>query len=153
MRLAIFMFLLTFAGISQAQKAKVKIDGNIVLVDGTPVFQLEDKGFPKSYTLYSMQNVQLATFETNFISKMVRQNDGTYKDVRTYYFLVKFNDSEQSSCEMSSFGIKKQFANFILKNFWVQNGELNEPVIKKFCQEAAFPYSNPRKKTTTIKGR
>jgi hypothetical protein len=153
MKLFIFILFLGITGISQAQKAKIKIDGDIVLVDNTPVFQLEEKGFPKSFTLYSMQNVQLATFETNFISKMVRQSDGSYKDVRNYYFLVKFNDSEQSSCEMSSFGIKKQFANFILTNLWVQNGELNEPVIKKFCQEAGFSYSNPRKKPTTIKGR
>lgn len=153
MKLFLFILFLGITGISQAQKAKIKIDGDIVLVDNTPVFQLEEKGFPKSFTLYSMQNVQLATFETNFISKMVRQSDGSYKDVRNYYFLVKFNDSEQSSCEMSSFGIKKQFANFILTNLWVQNGELNEPVIKKFCQEAGFPYSNPRKKTTTIKDR
>jgi len=153
MKLFIFILFLGITGISQAQKAKIKIDGDIVLVDNIPVFQLEEKGFPKSFTLYSMQNVQLATFETNFISKMVRQSDGSYKDVRNYYFLVKFNDSEQSSCEMSSFGIKKQFANFILTNLWVQNGELNEPVIKNFCQEAGFPYSNPRKKPTTIKDR
>jgi len=145
MKLFIFILFLGVTGISQAQKAKIKIDGDIVLVDNTPVFQLEEKGFPKSYTLYSMQNVQLATFETNFISEMLRQNDGSFKSVRKYYFIVKFNDSEQSTCEMSSFGIKKQFANFILTNFWVQNGELNEPVIKKFCQEAGFPYSNPRK--------
>jgi hypothetical protein len=92
-----------------------------------------------------MQNVPLATFETNFISEMLRQNDGSFKSVRKYYFIVKFNNSEQSTCEMSSFGIKKQFANFIYTNFWVQNGELNELVIKKFCQEAGFPYSNPRK--------
>jgi hypothetical protein len=145
MRLVILMFLLTFAGISQAQKAKIKVDGDVVLANDVPVFQLETKGFPKSYTLYSMQNVQLATFETDFISKWERQKDGTFKDERTYYFLVKFNDSEQSSCEMSSFGIKKQFATFILSSSWVENGALNEPVIKKFCQEAGFPYSNPRK--------
>ena len=145
MKLFIFILFLGITGISQAQKAKIKIDGDIVLVDNTPVFQLEEKGFPKSYTLYNMQNVPLATFETNFISEMLRQNDGSFKSVRKYYFIVKFNDSEQSTCEMSSFGIKKQFANFILTNFWVQNGELNEPVIKKFCQEAGFPYSNPRK--------
>jgi hypothetical protein len=145
MKLFIFILFLGAAGISQAQKEKIKIDGNIVLFDNIPVFQLEEKGFPKSYTLYNMQNVPLATFETNFISEMLRQNDGSFKNVRKYYFIVKFNDSEQSSCEMSSFGIKKQFANFILTNFWVQNGELNEPVIKKFCQEAGFPYSNPRK--------
>ncbi len=93
MKLFIFILFLGITGISQAQKAKIKIDGDIVLVDNTPVFQLEEKGFPKSFTLYSMQNVQLATFETNFISKMVRQSDGSYKDVRNYYFLVKFNDS------------------------------------------------------------
>ena len=145
MKLFIFILFLGIAGISQAQKAKIKIDGDIVLVDNIPVFQLVEKGFPKSYTLYNMQNVQLATFESNFISELERQNDGSFKDVNTYYFLVRFNDAEKSSCEMSSFGIKKQFANFILTNFWVQNGELNEPVIKKFCQEAGFPYSNPRK--------
>jgi hypothetical protein len=145
MKLFIFILFLGITGISQAQKALIKIDGDIVLVDNIPVFQLEEKGFPKSYTLFNMQNVPLATFETNFISEMLRQNDGSFKNVRKYYFIVKFNDSEQSSCEMSSFGIKKQFANFILTNFWVQNGELNEPVIKKFCQEAGFPYSNPRK--------
>jgi hypothetical protein len=145
MKLFIFILFLGVAGISQAQKAKIKVDGDIVFANDVPVFQLETKGFPKSYTLYSMQHVQLATFETDFISKLERQNDGTFKDVNTYYFLVKFNDSQQSSCEMSSFANKKQFANFILTNFWVQNGELNEPVIKKFCQEAGFPYSNPRK--------
>lgn len=145
MRLAIFMFLLTFAGISQAQKAKIKVDGDIVFANDVPVFQLETKGFPKSYTLYSMQNVQLATFETDFISNLERQNDGSFKDVNTYYFLVKFNDSQQSSCEMSSFANKKQFASFIFSRSWVENGALNEPVIQKFCQDAGFGYTNPRK--------
>lgn len=145
MRLAIFMFLLAFAGISQAQKAKIKVDEDVVLANDVPVFQLETKGFPKSYTLYSMQNVQLATFETNFISKLERQNDGSFKDVNTYYFLVKFNDSQQSSCEMSSFANKKQFASFIFSRSWVENGALNEPVILKFCQDAGFGYTKPRK--------
>jgi len=145
MKLFIFILFLGVAGISQAQKAKIKVDGDIVLADNVPVFQLADKGFPKSYTLYNMQNVQLATFETDFISKLERQNDGSFKDVNTYYFLVKFNDSQQSSCEMSSFANKKQFASFIFSRSWVENGALNEPVIQKFCQEAGFPYSNPRK--------
>jgi len=145
MKLFIFILFLGVAGISHAQKAKIKVDGDIVLADNVPVFQLADKGFPKSYTLYSMQNVQLATFETDFISKLERQNDGTFKDVNTYYFLVKFNDSQQSSCEMSSFANKKQFASFIFSRSWVENGALNEPVIQKFCQDAGFGYTKPRK--------
>jgi hypothetical protein len=145
MRIAIFTFFLAFAGLIHAQKAKIKVDGDIVLADNVPVFQLKTNGFPKSYMLYNMQNVQLATFETDFISELERQNDGSFKDVDTYYFLVKFNDSEQSSCEMSSFAIKKQFATFILSSSWVENGALNEPIIKKFCQESGFEYTNPRK--------
>jgi hypothetical protein len=145
MKLFIFILFLGVAGISQAQKAKIKVDGDIVFANDVPVFQLETKGFPKSYTLYSMQNVQLATFETDFISKLERQNDGTFKDVNTYYFLVKFNDSQQSSCEMSSFANKKQFATFIFSRSWVENGALNEPVILKFCQDAGFGYTKPRK--------
>ena len=145
MRLTIFTIFLVFTGLIHGQKAKIKVDGDIVLADNVPVFQLADKGFPKSYTLYSMQNVQLATFETDFISKLERQNDGTFKDVNTYYFLVKFNDSQQSSCEMSSFANKKQFASFIYSRSWVENGALNEPVILKFCQDAGFGYTKPRK--------
>ena len=145
MKLFIFILFLGVAGISQAQKAKIKVDGDIVFANDVPVFQLETKGFPKSYTLYSMQNVQLATFETDFISKLERQNDGTFKDVNTYYFLVKFNDSQQSSCEMSSFANKKQFATFIFSRSWVENGALNEPVIQKFCQDSGFKFTHPKK--------
>jgi hypothetical protein len=40
MKLFIFILFLGAAGISQAQKEKTKIDGNIVLFDNIPVFQL-----------------------------------------------------------------------------------------------------------------
>jgi hypothetical protein len=145
MKFTLLLLFFAFIGTNHAQKAKINVDGDVVLANDIPVFLLETKGFPKSYTLYSMQNVQLATFETNFISNLERQNDGTFKDVNTYYFLVKFNDSQQSSCEMSSFANKKQFATFIFSRSWVENGTLNEPVIQKFCQDSGFKFTLPKK--------
>jgi hypothetical protein len=145
MKFTLLLLFFAFIGTNHAQKAKINVDGDVVLANDIPVFLLETKGFPKSYTLYSMQNVQLATFETNFISNLERQNDGTFKDVNTYYFLVKFNDSQQSSCEMSSFANKKQFASFIFSRSWVENGALNEPVIQKFCQDSGFKFTHPKK--------
>lgn len=143
MKLFIFILLIGFAEISQAQKAKITIDHDIVLVDNQQVFKLVSTGVPSSYILYNMLNEQLAEFNVNYWVSWEKNSNGNLEQRKKYYFDVKFNNAEQSACQMNSFAIKKQFAKFIVSQNWVLNGKLDGDLARRFCEAQGFRYARP----------
>jgi hypothetical protein len=144
MRLAIFMFLLAFAGISQAQKAKIKIDGDIVLVNGEPAFILESPVLSASYNLYNVQHQLLAVFKETSSFRQIRTSTGAQTTQHFSYLAVTFSNEEQSRCETGTFPVKKLLAMMIVKNGLVENGQLNNDNVVRFCEERGFYYSQRR---------
>lgn len=143
MRLAVFMFFLAFAGMNHAQKAKITVDHDIVLVDNQQVFKIVSNGIPSSYILYNMLNEPLAEFSSNYTVSYVKSSNGSLEQRKNYYFDVKFNNAEQSTCQMNSFAIKKQFAKFIVSQNWVVNGKLDGDLARRFCEAQGYRYAKP----------
>jgi hypothetical protein len=143
MKLFIFMLFLGFAGISQAQKAKIKIDGDIVLVNGEPAFILESPVLSASYNLYNVQHQLLAVFKETSSFRQIRTSTGV--QTQNFSFLsVTFSNEEQSRCETGTFPVKKLLAMMIVKNGLVENGQLNNDNVVRFCEERGFYYSQRR---------
>lgn len=143
MKLFIFILFLGVAGISQAQKVKVTVDHDIILVDNQQVFKLVSSGVPTSYILYNMLNEPLAEFNINYLVSYVKNSSGNLEQRKKYYFDVKFNNAEQSTCQMTSFAIKKQLAKFIHAQNWVVNGKLDGDLARRFCEAQGFRYAKP----------
>ena len=143
MKLFFFILFLGITGISQAQKAKIKIDGDIVLVNGEPAFILESPFLSASYNLYNMQHELLAAFSENMGTKKIQSSTGKKKK-KFSYLSVTFSNEEQSKCETGTFPVKKLMAMMIVKNGLVENGELNNGNVIRFCEERGFYYSSRR---------
>lgn len=143
MKLFIFILFLGVAGISQAQKAKIKIDGDIVLVNGEPAFILESPVLSASYNLYNVQHQLLAVFKETSSFRQIRTSTGV--QTQNFSFLsVTFSNEEQSRCETGTFPVKKLLAMMIVKNGLVENGQLNNDNVVRFCEERGFYYSQRR---------
>lgn len=141
MKLFLILLFLGMTGISQAQKAKIKIDGDIVLVNGEPAFILESPILSATYNLYNMQHELLAVFsETSGTQKTQTSNGMQYQQIS--YLSVTFRNEEQSKCETGTFPVKKLMAMMIVKNGLVENGELNNNNVLRFCEERGFYYSS-----------
>lgn len=143
MKLFIFILFLGITGMSQAQGVKITVDHDIVMVDNQHVFKLVSNGIPSSYILYNMLNEKLAEFNINYLVSYVKNSSGNLEQIKKYYFDVKFNNAEQSTCQMNSFENKKQCAKFILSQNWVVNGHLDGDLVRKFCEEQGFRYAKP----------
>ncbi len=72
MKYFIFILCFGFTGISQAQKAKVKVDGDTVLVNGEQSFILESAFLSSSIQMFNMRHELLATFDKTTVKRMVR---------------------------------------------------------------------------------
>ena len=143
MKLLIFILFLGMTGISQAQKAKIKIDGDIVLVNGEPAFILESPILSATYNVYNMQHKLLAVFDETAGTTTIQTSSGT-KYQQFSYLSVTFNNEEQSKCETGTFPVKKLMAMMIVKNGLIENGELNNNNVIRFCEERGFYYSKHR---------
>ncbi|MFM1947437.1 MAG: hypothetical protein RL207_1720 [Bacteroidota bacterium] len=143
MKLFIFILLIGLTGISQAQKAKIKIDGDIVLVNGEPAFILESPFLSASYNLYNIDHQPLAYFSQSTGTKKIHTSEGI-KYQNFTYLSVTFNNEEQSKCETGTFPVKKLMAIMIVKNGLVENGQLNNNHVVRFCEERGFYYSSRR---------
>jgi hypothetical protein len=143
MKLFIFILFLGITGISQAQKAKIKIDGDVVLVNGEPSFILESPVLSSSYNVYNMQNQLLAVFKETSSFRQIKTSTG-FQTQHFSYLAVTFSNEEQSRCETGTFPVKKLMAMMIVKNGLVENGELNNDNVLRFCEERGFYYSSRR---------
>jgi hypothetical protein len=141
MKYFIFMLCLGFTGISQAQKAKVKVDGDTVLVNGEQSFILENAFLSSSIQMFNMRHELLATFDKTTVKRMVRYTNGETKEETINYLKVTFNNQEQAKCELGSYTVKKLLAMTIVKNGLVENGELNNDNVIRFCNEIGFYWS------------
>ena len=141
MKLFIFILFLGVAGISQAQKAKIKIDGDVVLVNGEPSFILESPVLSSSYNVYNMQNELLAVFKETSSFRQIKTSTGVQTQ-HFSYLAVTFSNEEQSRCETSTYAVKKLMAMMIVKNGLIENGELNNDNVHRFCEERGFYFSS-----------
>jgi hypothetical protein len=144
MKLFIFILFLGIAGISQAQKAKIKIDGDVVLVNGEPSFILESPVLSSSYKVYNMQNELLAVFNEISSFRQIKTSTGAQTTQHFSYLAVTFSNEEQSKCETGTYPVKKLLAMMIVKNGLVENGQLNNDNVLRFCEERGFYYSSRR---------
>ena len=141
MKLFLLILFLGITGISQAQKAKITIDGDIVNVNGEPAFILESPILSASYNLYNMQHELLAVFSETPGTKRTQTSNGTqYQQI--FYLSVTFKNEEQSKCETGTFPVKKLMAMMIVKNGLVENGQLNNDNVHRFCEERGFYFSS-----------
>lgn len=143
MKLFIIILFLGMTGISQAQKAKIKIDGDIVLVNGEPSFILESPILSATYNVYNMQHKLLAVFNETSSFRQIKTSTGVQTQ-HFSYLAVTFSNEEQSRCETGTFPVKKLMAMMIVKNGLVENGELNNDNVLRFCEERGFYYSSHR---------
>ena len=88
MKLFIFILFLGITGISQAQKAKIKIDGDIVLVNGEPAFILESPILSATYNVYNMQHKLLAVFDETAGTTTIQTSSGTKYQQFSYWLLL-----------------------------------------------------------------
>jgi hypothetical protein len=141
MKYFIFILCFGFTGISQAQKAKVKVDGDTVLVNGEQSFILENAFLSSSIKMFNMRHELLATFDKTTVKRRVLYTNGETKEETINYLKVTFNNQEQSKCELGTYTVKKLLAMTVVKNGLVENGELNNDNVIRFCNEIGFYWS------------
>ena len=143
MKFTLLLLFFALIGTNHAQKAKIKIDGDIVLVNGEPAFILESPLLSASYNLYNIQHQLLAVFKETSSFRQIRTSTGVQTQ-HFSYLSVTFSNEEQSRCETGTFPVKKLLAMMIVENGLVENGQLNNDNVVRFCEERGFYYSQRR---------
>ena len=90
-----------------------------------------------------MQNELLAVFKETSSFRQIKTSTGVQTQ-HFSYLAVTFSNEEQSRCETSTYAVKKLMAMMIVKNGLIENGELNNDNVLRFCEERGFYYSSRR---------
>jgi hypothetical protein len=88
-----------------------------------------------------MRHELLATFDKTTVKRRVLYTNGETKEETINYLKVTFNNQELSKCELGTYTVKKLLATTIVKNGLVENGELNNNNVIRFCNEIGFYWS------------
>jgi hypothetical protein len=91
-----------------------------------------------------MQNELLAVFNEISSFRQIKSSTGAQTTQHFSYLAVTFSNEEQSRCETGTFPVKKLLAMMIVKNGLVENGQLNNNHVVRFCEERGFYYSQRR---------
>ncbi len=144
MKFTLLLLFFALIGTNHAQKAKIKIDGDVVLVNGEPSFILESPLLSSSYKVYNMQNELLVVFNQINSFRQIKTSTGAQTTQHFSYLAVTFSNEEQSRCETSTYAVKKLMAMMIVKNGLVENGQLNNENVLRFCEKKGFYFSQRR---------
>ena len=78
----------------------------------------------------------------NQMSQMSQMQNQEFQHQQIFYLSVTFKNEEQSKCETGTFPVKKLMAMMIVKNGLVENGQLNNDNVHRFCEERGFYFSS-----------
>jgi hypothetical protein len=144
MKLALFVLFICLINYGQAQKMKITLKKDVVSINQKPVFKLVTTLFPRTVTMYNLQDHKLAVLETKVLIDFDEISKANPRG-RVPYFEVTFNDSAGSQCQIDPYPIKKHIAMIIIYEKLVKDGNLDPEYVAKFCEAYRNSYTRPGK--------
>lgn len=144
MKQFLLLLFLSISVITTAQKQKISLEEDTIMVDSKPYAILEKKrGMTLSYTLKSLTGTELGYFNLQEFNDPKQVSNANSNGRVTYFEVTFFNDGRQ--CEINAITTKKAVAKEIVENNLVKENAIDVEAESKFILINGSKFSERRK--------
>ena len=144
MKQFLLLVLLSISVVTTAQKQKVSLEEDTIMVDEKPYAILEKKrGLTMAFTLKSLTGTELGYFNLQEFNDPKAANNANSNGRVTYFEVTFFNDSRQ--CEINIPATKKSVAKEIVENGLVKENAIDVEAESKFILINGSKFTERRK--------
>jgi len=151
MKSILTLLLFCIAFIADAQKQKVALEDDTILVNGVPYAILEKSaGMTFNFTVKSLEGKELIYFQFLEFNNPQAAVPGNPKGRVTYFEVTFFHDKQK--CEVDATGGKKSVAKLIVANDLIKDNAVNQEGEDKLVMISGMKFSEEKKASqgTTI---
>ncbi len=144
------LLLAAFVGISItsfAQKQKITVEDDVIMVDGTALAKMEKQGVSSpTYTIKSMSGTPLMSWQFNDFNDPKEVNNSNPQGRVTYYQVTFFGDKQQ--CEISpSMATQKGVAKCIVENKLIVGDAIDQEAENNFVLINGMKFTQQKQTT------
>lgn len=144
MKQILLIIFLSISAITFAQKQKISLEEDTIMVDSKPYAILEKKrGLTMSFTLKSLSGTELGFFNLQEFNDPKEASNANSNGRVTYFEVTFFNDSRQ--CEINIPATKKSVAKEIVENNLVKENAIDTEAESRFILINGMKFTERRK--------